>query len=512
MAPNQSNKINLVCFCSCSTEDEKLETIFVKHLDQLQSDGAVLWQNSKIDPGLDRSKEIDGKLNSAHIILLLISPDFTTRNDIILRSIERHEKAEDSCCVIPVLLRDCLWNSQLQALPRDGQFIVNSENKDKAFKEVAEEIRKAIQNKSDYIKLPQKDKKQFQALKRRIISTITISMMMTVLVTFMRLIGLLEGSELFFYDQMLPSEISDKDENLLLVEIDLQDSEYFGDGYSLSNDNLYNLLNKLKSLHPRIIGIDLYRDLPNKKSEKLERFFKENPKLIVATCGVTSNNGKNPGNPPPVGVPKEQIGFSNFFLENQVVRRQMIKMSNTGTDIKDDDPCFGKRKEMDSFNFKLVQNYLEKAGKNIYSKKEDETNLKSGNAVLQRIHGSTQGLFLPMNSDLGGYQILLDYRIKCSKCTLKDVFTIKHARDLLRYNDTILKDEGLQNDVKNKIVLIGTNLKGVDSRAKSPYGHTSVQGFTFQAQMVSHLLSAALGEKSLIKVLSLYYEMLWIFV
>src|SRR5205807_7638861 len=69
------------------------------------------WYDREILPGTDWNKEIDENLNKAHIILLLISPDFLSSDYCygieMKKAMERYEQGEAH--VIPVILRPVHW-------------------------------------------------------------------------------------------------------------------------------------------------------------------------------------------------------------------------------------------------------------------------------------------------------------------------------------------------------------------------------------------------------------------
>ena len=102
-----------------------------------------------IGAGEEWKNEIDGNLERAEIILLLVSADFIASDycyDVELkRAMERHEAAE--AVVVPVILRDALWTKapfgKLQALPKDGKPVTTWSDRDSAWKNVAEGIEKA---------------------------------------------------------------------------------------------------------------------------------------------------------------------------------------------------------------------------------------------------------------------------------------------------------------------------------------------------------------------------------
>jgi tetratricopeptide (TPR) repeat protein len=95
--------------------------------------------------------EINQHLNSAQIILLLVSPDSMDSDYCygieIKRAVERHERGEAR--VIPIILRAVYWREapfgKLQALPKDAKPITSWPDRDEAFFNVVEGIRKAVE-------------------------------------------------------------------------------------------------------------------------------------------------------------------------------------------------------------------------------------------------------------------------------------------------------------------------------------------------------------------------------
>jgi len=119
-------------FISYAHEDEELREEFVKHLSQLQRDGLVQdWHDREITAGSEWAGQIDEHLNSADIIVLLVSPDFLASKycyDIEMkRALERHAAGEAR--VVPVILRPSDWGTspfaKLNALPRDAKPVVD---------------------------------------------------------------------------------------------------------------------------------------------------------------------------------------------------------------------------------------------------------------------------------------------------------------------------------------------------------------------------------------------------
>ena len=86
-------------FLSYSHRDEELCERFLIHLSQLKREGLIApWSDRLIAAGTDWTGAIDENLNSAHVIILLVSPDFLASdycNDVEMdRAMEREQRAE----------------------------------------------------------------------------------------------------------------------------------------------------------------------------------------------------------------------------------------------------------------------------------------------------------------------------------------------------------------------------------------------------------------------------------
>lgn len=73
----QQTRVPLTLFYSYAHEDEVLREQLEKHLRMLRRQELISeWHDRQIVAGTEWKKEIDEHLNTASIILLLISPDF----------------------------------------------------------------------------------------------------------------------------------------------------------------------------------------------------------------------------------------------------------------------------------------------------------------------------------------------------------------------------------------------------------------------------------------------------
>ena len=135
-------------FISYSHRDTIFKDQLVSHLEPLRRLNLISeWHDRSIQPGQDWGQEIAENLESADIIIVLVSIDFINSKycyDIELeRALERH--AEGSAVVVPIILRNCLWQhspfAKIQALPKDAKAIATWSDRDEALTSVAEGIR-----------------------------------------------------------------------------------------------------------------------------------------------------------------------------------------------------------------------------------------------------------------------------------------------------------------------------------------------------------------------------------
>jgi hypothetical protein len=116
-----------IFFCYAH-EDELMRSQLEKHLSIMKRQGQIVgWNDEEITAGRDWEKEVNIHLNTAQIILLLISSDFLDSDYCysveMKRALERHEAGE--ALVIPIILRPVHWADapfgKLQALPKHGR-------------------------------------------------------------------------------------------------------------------------------------------------------------------------------------------------------------------------------------------------------------------------------------------------------------------------------------------------------------------------------------------------------
>lgn len=152
-SPFQNLAAPIDVFISYSHQDDALRAELDIQLSSLKRQGKIAaWHDRAIEAGTEWEAQVKAKLESAPVILLLISPPFMASNycyDIEMeRAIERHN--EGTARVIPIILRPCDWQgspfSKLQVLPKEAKPVTLWSDRDSAFLDVVQGIRRAVES------------------------------------------------------------------------------------------------------------------------------------------------------------------------------------------------------------------------------------------------------------------------------------------------------------------------------------------------------------------------------
>lgn len=141
----------ITLFLSYSHKDEILLREIEKHLAPLKRQKLIKsWYDRRIVAGDNLHDEISTELETAEIILLLISADFIASDYCyekeLTRALQKHK--EGTARVIPVILHACDWESMpfgsLRATPTDGKPVSSFHNQNEALAIVAKDVREAV--------------------------------------------------------------------------------------------------------------------------------------------------------------------------------------------------------------------------------------------------------------------------------------------------------------------------------------------------------------------------------
>ena len=320
-----------------------------------------------------------------------------------------------------------------------------------------------INSSKNYSNLPQK------YYRLVLLNSLTVAL----LVVGVRQFGWMEPLELKTYDWFVRLKGNQqRDSRLLLVTITENDIQNIG-SLPLSDRIIAQTLNELQKSKPTVIGLDIYRDIPQPpgNNELIEELQKPN---VIAIQKIKS--AETPGVKPPPSVPPERVGFNDLLLDTDgVVRRQLIFTS------QEDRVYF-------SFSLRVALLYLKQHGIKLENSRENPKEIILGQAVFMPLVSNDGGY---VNTDSRGYQILINYR-SSEKVARKVSLT------------EVLNGEIEASWVKDKIVLIGTYAPSAKDVFLTPYSPAETEepkmpGVEIQAQMASQIVTAALGEKKEVK-------------
>lgn len=306
------------------------------------------------------------------------------------------------------------------------------------------------------------------------------------LVILLRMFGLLQAWEWAAYDQFMHLRPpTPRDPRIAIVGIDEGDLRAIGQ--PIIPDAVYaRLLQKLKAMNPRAIGLDIYRDLPVEPGHQdLVRVFESTPNL-VGIQKVVGDNRREAVAPPPTLKANDQVGANDliFDADSKVRRALLYVQSKQGETVY-------------SFGLYLALLYLDKEG---ISVDEKPNYWQLGKAKFSRLQPNDGGY---VRADNGGYQVLLNYRGRTKH------FEIVSMSDIL--NDKVSKDWA-----RDRIILIGGVSQSFPDFHFTPYSSglltlaQPMAGVEIHANITSQILSAALDGRPLIKSWSEPVEWLWI--
>ncbi|MDQ2100835.1 MAG: CHASE2 domain-containing protein [Tychonema bourrellyi B0820] len=316
-----------------------------------------------------------------------------------------------------------------------------------------------------------------------------------------RQLGILESVELNAYDQMVrlrPDESPDS--RLLIVGITESDIQRLKQ-WPISDRKIAEILQKLEKLQPRVIGLDVLRDVPlGEGREELTKVLSRSDRTI-GVCLVTDGSADSPGSPPPPGIPKDRIGFADFGVDQGgVVRRALLFMKPPtieGNLVAEKHLCNDNSQVLFSFNLQLALRYLKP--EKIYPKLASDKSLWLGKTQFKQLSANDGGY---KNVDVRGYQILINYRAR------------KKVANQVKLMD-ILEGKIDPNLVKDKIVMIGYTSETVKDFFYTPYSagkneNQFMPGIVTHAQVVSQILSGVLDNRPLFWFWPKWVEILWI--
>ncbi len=254
-------------------------------------------------------------------------------------------------------------------------------------------------------------------------------------------------------------------DRIVIVTIDEQDIAAVKN-WPIPDENLAELLEKIRAQNPRAVGMDLYRDLPvGQGYDRLKKVFESMPSLI----GVEKITGERV-KPSAVLKAKDQVAIADLVLdEDRHVRRAML----TAEDSKEGNA------QKASLATQVALKYLE--ADNINLEPIKDTHYRLGKTDYNPLNIGEAGY---NRQDLGGYQILMKWYGSESafrQVSMRDVIAGKVEADLMR----------------DRMVFIGSFAESTNDFFGSPYSadksakRTATPGVIIHANIAHQLVQAA---------------------
>ena len=306
-------------------------------------------------------------------------------------------------------------------------------------------------------------------------STLFITSIVVLVICSIEQLGKLEFLELAVFDLMMRSRAkTELDSRIVVVGINESDIQRWQQ--STFTDNLLaKLLAKLQQHNPKVIGLDIYRDLPQPpgNAKLLKQLEAEN---II----VIDNIDRDGGVPAPPNIPRYRVGFNNFLLDPDGKVRRNFMAFHQGNRL------------IYSFALQMSLVYLD-ARDRIEIKPEY---LKLKQTIFPRLKADSGG-YQRSPSDVFGVQTILNYRSPG-----------KAARQLTF--SQVLNNDFNPDSIAGKVVIVGYTAPSKKDIFSTPFDVEKMPGVTIHAQMVSQIISTVLNERALFVFLPQWGEVVWI--
>ena len=308
---------------------------------------------------------------------------------------------------------------------------------------------------------------------------------MTGLLLVLRMSGWLQPLEWAAYDfffQWRPLEAIEP--RLVIVGLEEPELEKY---YPLTDRTLANLIEKIQRHQPAAIGLDFYRDVGvGEGSQQLLQVFQTTPNLF----GIEKVIGEQKSliAPPPLLKEKGQTASSDVVVDSDgVLRRGLLAPTADG------------ESHLFSLGATLALLYLQRKGI-APETSADGKGIQLGEVVFYPF-GENDGGY--RHADAGGYQLLLNFRNPA-----RSFQTVSFSE--------VLQDQIAPDLFRERLVLIGSTSASLKDEFYTPFSRSLssppklTYGVEVQANLSSHLISAVLDGRPLVRVLPNFGEYLLI--
>jgi PAS domain S-box-containing protein len=302
--------------------------------------------------------------------------------------------------------------------------------------------------------------------------------------SYIGLFRILEWAALDQFFQLRPQE--GVDQRIVIVTINETDIQHVKQ-WPMADAVMAQIIKNIQAQQPRVIGIDIYRDLPVEPGyQELVKVFENSPNLF----GVQKVAG-NQIAPSPILAEHGQVAANDLFIDHdgKIRRGTVLLKKDDGSNIL-------------GLGVKMALSYLQ--GENI---ELEAINQK------QQIYGLGKAKFVPLSKhdgeynqeDMGGYQILINYQGGLEHflhISMTDVLENRIPEDLMR----------------DRIVLLGPIAPSLNDNYLTPANNTLftnkelVPGVVIHSNIASQILRAAISGRPLLRAIPKYFNWGLIFV
>jgi len=285
------------------------------------------------------------------------------------------------------------------------------------------------------------------------------------------------------------------DSRIAIITIDEPDIQSVGQ-FPIPDGVLAQALNNIEQFQPRLIGLDIYRDLPVEPGhQELVKVLRQMHHLIAIEKAVGTKIFA-----PPTLVNTDRVGFADQLLDQDgTVRRTLLAIeTDSAENIKLSFPLKLTLAYLETYSETASEAYTDNAMvEDLLLSKGMNQPILLGNAILRPFRAYDGGY---ARADAGGYQTLLNYT-----GTQNQFLTFSLSQ--------VLANEVPESAIRDRIVLIGSSASTVNDLLLTPYTERAdgyMPGVTIHANIISMLLQAALDNRPLLRVWSEPIEIAWI--
>jgi adenylate cyclase len=335
-----------------------------------------------------------------------------------------------------------------------------------------------------------------KALRRPSVACALISLLVLAAVLGVRARGWLQRPELIAYDLLIrrQSQPASTDPRIALVGMTERDLVDYG--YPIDDQRLAEVLTKLDQMEPCVIGLDLYRDLPEPRNKSLYPLLEKALKDLKRVVAIERVGYFKP--PAALAAEPDRI-FANNLPKDYTVDGY-YRRAPLALEAKGEEPY-------PSFSLGLTLKYLEQEGKAFAFERDL---LRLGDVLFPRLTpdaGAYVNLPVRDYEYLASFEAPRSYRVNVRRTAggKEDRPDVSHD---FSFGD-VLKGTIPPEAIHTKIVLVATVMESIKDSNPTPIDD-NLRGVHIHAMLVHQLLEAALHGVKPMSWWPEWAEILWI--